>query len=229
MHTRSAITGQLGRYALAVLISAGIHWRLFRSPWTLRPADSRTQIQLQQGIHAVELTLLPAIASQASQPQPTEPPPPAPEPEPIKEAPPEPQPAITLPEPEQKKLEGEAPAEPQPLTKNKEKTPAQTIDATEQTGSLQTKGVSAGAKSAIKPIYPRRSNLLGEEGTVTIQAHISRAGKVLDAVISKSSGFRRLDQSALKAVNQAEFTPAIKDGQPAEDVVTLNFKFELHK
>ncbi|MFC1467513.1 TonB family protein [Verrucomicrobiota bacterium] len=220
MHTRPAIAGQLARYAGAILISAGIHWGLFRSAWSHRPTDESARIRLLQGIHAVELTLLPSVASKATEPQPVEP---APAPEPIQEAPQQQEAEIAVPEPEKEKREDEAPVEPEA-----EPTAQQIIDSIEQTGSLQSKGVSAQAVGEIVPLYPRRSNLRGEEGTVILNVHISEEGKVVEATITKSSGFRRLDAAALKAVRKTEFTPAMENGHPVEDVIPINITFELN-
>lgn len=51
-----------------------------------------------------------------------------------------------------------------------------------------------------KPIYPRLSQRLGEQGVVRVRAHVTAQG-VVDAVeLLASSGFARLDQAAMKAV-----------------------------
>jgi protein TonB len=233
MHARPPITGQLARYALALLLSVSLHWLIFRSSWSFRSADTPAQIELQQGLHAVELTLAPSVASQAAKPQKkiekpeTTPPEPVPKPaEPEIAAPAEP--------PDPVELEGEAPAEPEPAPPEpaKENQPSEisdqpSIDSLEQTGSLQTKGVSAAVSGSFKNEYPTRSRQRGEEGTVTIEAHISADGKMTAARVVNSSGFRLLDASALKSVQKAHFTPAIKKGKPVADVITLSFKFEL--
>lgn len=56
----------------------------------------------------------------------------------------------------------------------------------------------------IKPSYPAFSRKRNEEGTVIIVVTIN-SGKVTETVIEKSSGYSRLDNSAIKAVSQWEF------------------------
>lgn len=232
MHTRAAIAGRLARYAAAILISCSIHWFLFHSQWAPRSANTPALVQLQQGMHAVELTLISSTASHATEPKHTQPEPkPEPKPEPIKEIPLEPATKIAQPEPppEQEVLESEAPVEPAEPTAEPAPEPERAaIDSAEQTGSLQTKGVNAKSTSIITPVYPRRSNLLREEGTVLLNARIAVSGKLLHVEVTKTSGFHRLDEAALKAVRAASFTPAIKDGHPVEEMISLAFKFELN-
>ncbi|HUP57475.1 MAG TPA: TonB family protein [Bdellovibrionota bacterium] len=62
-------------------------------------------------------------------------------------------------------------------------------------------GPSSASPIAIRPQYPRRSRLLGEEGEVWIRIDVS-AGAV-SASILRSSGYRRLDEAALAAAREA--------------------------
>lgn len=225
MHPRPPITGPIARYSAAILLSAGIHWLLFQRQWSLPAPDIRAQIELQQGVHAVELTLMPSIASRAAKLEPVTPPSPKPQPkpEPIKEL---------LTKPESKSLEGEAPAEPPREQIPEKETYYQppekhSVDSAEQAGSLEDKGVNAKAASTIKPVYPRRSRMRGEEGTVLFELHISATGRLLKTVMLKSSGFSRLDKAGLKAVQQATYTPAIHKGKPTEDIITQKVSFSL--
>lgn len=230
MRARTAITAPLARYVVALLVSAGLHMILFRSgPWAATNPDQQAQIKLQHGAEAVELTLAPSPASHAAEPEPTQPEPPKPKPA-IKPAP-RATAEISLPEP------GPEP-EPEPVSEQK-KTPdirdpstsetpqPRSEERPEQAGSLDTKGVDAEPAGDIKPVYPRRSRLRGEEGSVTIRIQLSAAGTVVQAAIEKTSGFSRLDNAALKAVQDAEFSPAIKDGLPVADVLFQTFTFKL--
>lgn len=63
------------------------------------------------------------------------------------------------------------------------------------------------------PIYPQLSLRLGEEGTVLLKVLITADGKTGTVEIMKSSGFERLDASAIEAVNQWRFNPATVDGK----------------
>jgi protein TonB len=68
-----------------------------------------------------------------------------------------------------------------------------------------------------KPPYPPTSNRLREEGTVRVRVLVSATGSPLKVELSKSSGFARLDQSALDTVPKWKFVPGKRDGV-AEDM-----------
>jgi periplasmic protein TonB len=68
-----------------------------------------------------------------------------------------------------------------------------------------------------KPPYPDKSNRMREEGTVRIRVLVSAEGLPLKVELSKSSGFERLDQSALATVPKWKFVPGKRDGV-AEDM-----------
>lgn len=68
-----------------------------------------------------------------------------------------------------------------------------------------------------KPPYPRMSNSLREEGTVKVRVLVSVEGLPLKVELNKSSGFERLDQSALATVPKWKFVPGKRDGV-AEDM-----------
>lgn len=63
-----------------------------------------------------------------------------------------------------------------------------------------------------KPQYPPISKRLGEQGKVMIRVLIGVDGRAQRAEISKSSGFERLDQSALTAVQNWRYVPGKKNG-----------------
>jgi protein TonB len=71
-----------------------------------------------------------------------------------------------------------------------------------------------------KPPYPPTSNRLREEGTVRIRVLVSATGSPLKVELSKSSGFARLDQSALDTVPKWKFVPGKRDGV-AEDMFVV--------
>jgi protein TonB len=51
-----------------------------------------------------------------------------------------------------------------------------------------------------KPPYPVMSRRLGESGNVIVRALFGPDGRVLEARLQRSSGFERLDRSALETV-----------------------------
>jgi protein TonB len=75
----------------------------------------------------------------------------------------------------------------------------------------------------VKPVYPAIAQSAHVVGTVTIEATIGPDGKVIDAKVVRS--IPMLDQAALDAVRQWEYTPALLNGKPVPVVmnVTLNF------
>lgn len=76
------------------------------------------------------------------------------------------------------------------------------------------------------PKYPPADQAAGHNGTATIKATISVDGTVANAAVYKSSGYKSLDDAALKALSTGSFTPAKdSEGNPvkAEIVVPLTF------
>lgn len=80
-----------------------------------------------------------------------------------------------------------------------------------------------------QPVYPRLSMTIGDEGTVVIQALISKTGDVLDVAVAKSSGFGLLDDAAVKASWKYKFRPAIQNRVPIAVWVTYKVTFKLDR
>jgi TonB family protein len=78
-----------------------------------------------------------------------------------------------------------------------------------------------------KPVYPRLAIRRGLEGEVSLAVSVSASGEVSGISISKPSGSKLLDQAALKAVRQWQFTPAIKDGTASPATTTIPVQFRL--
>jgi TonB family protein len=78
-----------------------------------------------------------------------------------------------------------------------------------------------------KPVYPRLAIRRGLEGEVSLEVSVSASGKVSEISISKPSGSKLLDQAALKAVRQWQFTPAIRDGTASPATTTIPVQFRL--
>ena len=66
------------------------------------------------------------------------------------------------------------------------------------------------------PLYPTLSRRLKEQGTVYLQVLVLKNGKVGQLKLKQSSGFTRLDQSAINAVRSWTYQPALKLGQPID-------------
>ncbi len=77
-----------------------------------------------------------------------------------------------------------------------------------------------------KPLYPRRSERLGEQGLVLLSVVVTPDGRVREASIKTSSGFERLDQSARDAVLGWTFVPGKRNGAAVEMSVDVPIRFK---
>ena len=75
----------------------------------------------------------------------------------------------------------------------------------------------------VKPVYPAIARSARVGGAVTIEATIGPNGKVIDAKVVRSIPL--LDQAALDAVRQWEYTPPLLNGVPAPVLVTVTINF----
>lgn len=63
-----------------------------------------------------------------------------------------------------------------------------------------------------KLVYPPLSKRLGEQGKVMVRVLIAADGTVQSATLAQSSGFTRLDESAMAAVLKWRFVPGKRNG-----------------
>jgi TonB family protein len=75
----------------------------------------------------------------------------------------------------------------------------------------------------VKPVYPAIAQSARVAGVVTIEATIGPDGKVMDAKVVHSIPL--LDQAALDAVRQWEYTPTLLNGVPVPVLVTVTINF----
>ena len=202
----------------ALLLSVAIHaFVMGRHGRSTAPATLR----IDEGKTVVQLTLVPSPIPETEPVHPT-----VPEPEPIIEAPPQPKP-IDVPEPIEQPTKPVAPLmAPAAEAAQPELTPAPPAQdaSTEQSEGVSSEAVVTGI---FKPAYPRMSRRRGEQGTVTLSVQVLTDGSVGRASIIKSSGFRRLDESALKEIRMALFTPATRLGRPIESSTEISCTFRL--
>lgn len=76
----------------------------------------------------------------------------------------------------------------------------------------------------VKPVYPAIAQSARVDGSVTIEATIGPDGKVADARVVRSVPL--LDQAALDAVRQWEYTPTLLNGVPVPVLVTVTINFK---
>jgi protein TonB len=77
----------------------------------------------------------------------------------------------------------------------------------------------------VKPTYPAIAQSARVQGIVIIEATIGPTGKVTDAKVLRSQPL--LDQAALAAVRQWEFTPTLLNGVPVPVIMTVTVQFTL--
>jgi periplasmic protein TonB len=68
------------------------------------------------------------------------------------------------------------------------------------------------ARACEKPAYPLSAIRLGEAGVVSLAMKIGTDGKVIDAIVEKSSGSKVLDKAARLGLSLCKFVPAKTDG-----------------
>lgn len=77
------------------------------------------------------------------------------------------------------------------------------------------------------PTYPRLSQRRGEQGRVVLRVLISPQGQVAHVTVQRSSGYARLDDAAVQAMQQARFRPYTENGIAYKALVDIPFDFVL--
>ena len=77
------------------------------------------------------------------------------------------------------------------------------------------------------PVYPESARRRGEEGLVVLVADVDTSGKVTELSIKQASGFRALDDSALRTVRRWRFEPASLGGVRLRSRVEVPVRFQL--
>ena len=75
--------------------------------------------------------------------------------------------------------------------------------------------------------YPRISYDEAEEGTVTLLLAVQTDGSISDIRIARSSGHRRLDTAAQKALRNTKFQPATCHCTPIAVRIHQSFTFKI--
>ena len=153
-------------------------------------------------------------------PPPPEPPPPPPEKKP--EPKPKPKPPPKAP-PSERAVKAPEPAPPPPVEKPAESKPAEPTPA-----PIQPPRADAGQLNNPAPVYPNLSRRLREQGTVVLEILIKADGTVGNIKMKSSSGFKRLDESAIKAVKRWRYLPATQGGQKIDFWYEQPIEFNLH-
>ena len=81
--------------------------------------------------------------------------------------------------------------------------------------------------SSVVPAYPRVAVENGIEGLVIVQVLVSEGGESQSVLVKRSSGNEHLDKSALFAISQWEFSPALQGQAPVSSWFEIPVAFEL--
>jgi periplasmic protein TonB len=97
-----------------------------------------------------------------------------------------------------------------------------------QSGPLHiSTGVSEGMLLApIRPVYPAIARTAGIQGTVVVEAVISRASSIESLRVV--SGPRMLQNAALEAIRAAKYKPYKLNGEPVEVQTTITVNFRIN-
>ena len=78
----------------------------------------------------------------------------------------------------------------------------------------------------VLPEFPAEAREQGWQGRAYVNIVVGADGRVADARIRSSSGYAVLDEAALQAVRQWQFSPALgKDGKPVQGLMQVPMHF----
>jgi protein TonB len=77
----------------------------------------------------------------------------------------------------------------------------------------------------VKPVYPAIAQSARVQGVVILEATIGTDGRVTDVKVLRSIPL--LDQAAIDAVKQWQYTPTTLNGQPVPVIMTVTVNFAL--
>lgn len=218
---------------LVIAVHAGALGVMF---YSASPLPKAIQLPTVQGI------LIPAPPAETVQlpsaqdiPPPVEPPPPEPEkpkPEPKKPKPkpePKPKPIVEAPPSEKAITQEEQPVEESaPPPREAQQVATTKTDENTLGAPVTPPQEDANHLNNPRPAYPSLSRRLREQGTVILEVLIKTDGSVGEVRIKESSGFKRLDETAMKAVKQWSYSPARRGNEAIEYWYLQPIEFALH-
>jgi periplasmic protein TonB len=119
-----------------------------------------------------------------------------------------------------------APAAPEPGPSAAE--PAHGKPAMAATATSAPKNVSHLDCRIVQPDYPMQSKRRGESGIVYVRFVVGVTGQIENIELKQSSGFGRLDDSALAAIRDSSCKPYMENGEPVRAAYIKPFDFNLH-
>lgn len=224
---------------LAVAVSLAAHCAILGVGAALLSLPRRAMLAPSLAVASVELSLSDednveaADRSSATSPPPSPPrtrPPEELNPSPVREKVPETPPAVSapaMPSPSADMAEMSAPPSP----------PAAPVAESDNSASEDAKPARRTARvdapprprKTIRPEYPASSRRRGEQGDVKLEISVDSGGGVESARVVSSSGYRDLDDAALRAVLAAKFVPAKEGRESVAAAALLTLSFRLTK
>ena len=78
-----------------------------------------------------------------------------------------------------------------------------------------------------EPLYPSADIRAGHTGTVHLSVYVLENGRVGDVRLDQSSGYARLDESALREARRWRLKPGMRDGVPVAMWKKIPITFQL--
>jgi protein TonB len=76
-------------------------------------------------------------------------------------------------------------------------------------------------------MYPKTSQVAGEEGKVVVAVLVSDSGAPMRATVYQSSGYKDLDDAAMSTALNWHYVPAIEGGETTREWVTVGVDYKL--
>ena len=199
--------------------------------WAPAPQSEQLLVPTIQGV------LVPAppaeeVAAPSAKPKPEPRPKPKPKPKPT----PNPKPKPAPPPPKAPPSERAVRAEPEPEPVEVQRPPPKrNATVAEKDKDNQAAGAAivpprhdANPLNNPAPAYPSASRRLREEGIVVLKLLILTDGRVGKVEIKESSGFKRLDETAIRAVKRWKYLPAMRGDTAIEYWYLQPLEFSLN-
>jgi protein TonB len=167
---------------------------------------------------------LPPEQPKPPKPEPSKPPKPEP-PKPPKPRPPDPPP----PEPQQPVAEAPVVLPEEPVAYASPPTPSPVFEAPPLPPQpmVLSRELSVACPERSPPDYPLLSMRMNEQGKVVLRVELGEDGRVANAEVKTSSGYRRLDDAAMNAVRTWRCEPSVRNGVAVRAVALQPFNFIL--
>lgn len=225
------MTDKLMRRRLTVVVAViGLH---ALAVWALQAGLLRRAVELVIPVQVLAEIIEPARPLAQPEPSPpVEPPqPPQPRPRPVPRPEPTPQPVQQAEPspvaPEATPPEPVAPALPQPPAPAPITAAPPAPPAPPPPPVVQLPSSSAAYLNNPRPPYPPLSRRLGEQGKVVVRVFIETDGSASRAEVQQSSGYERLDRTAVETVLRWRYVPGKRAGVPEAMWFNIPINFVL--